>query len=426
MQWGQSKDALAPPLHFRCAMKNFLLITLAFVAASCGNNSALNPFLKQIRQPRLKRVLRPIIESKSAFSSRIINPKTPEDFAINEFQDMAEVHKRWGKAGYVFLNDQPDFATPDRPKIYSPRIILAELTSLKKEMPKDLMDIYLKKVKFPESRIFDPKVIEYWGKRINSGSEKARRWQQKMLPFMGELTKEANRDVRGYLFLKSFTDIQVKLETFATLEFSFQEKLKSALINICLNNNQKRSDCEQEIQDAIVNQKTYSMYSNYIYKAKEVYESYFKLRTLNSEGKFVDNVFNLTVTRPKDDAFAFFFRSVIEKSWTVEGKPIRQLAIKYVDYPKPDPTHVEVQNGVISHVEKDRKIVIDGDLDEFAMTKTLAHEFGHVLGFIDCYVEFYDEAKAEAVYYEIDSQNIMCSLNGQVTENHYQALLKSY
>ncbi|OFZ47167.1 MAG: hypothetical protein A2381_14325 [Bdellovibrionales bacterium RIFOXYB1_FULL_37_110] len=44
--------------------------------------------------------------------------------------------------------------------------------------------------------------------------------------------------------------------------------------------------------------------------------------------------------------------------------------------------------------------------------KILAHEFGHVLGFNDCYVEFFNQAD-QFVYYELNGYNLMCSLNGK-------------
>lgn len=420
---------MAPPLHFKLAMKNLLLLGLSLLLLSCGQQSPLKSVLAQLSQPRGKRVVRgPIFESKSALKSspRVLNPRTPEDFAINEFQDYAEIHKGWSQIGYGLMQDQPDIATAERPKVYNPKIILNELNYLKKEMPKELLNIYQGKTKFPENRIFDEKVIEYWGRKINTGSDKARRWQQKMLPLLSEWAKESIKDVRGYMFFQYLADVQLKLDNFGAQDFSFQEKAKSALINLCFNNNQKRSDCELEIQDAIIQQKVYPVYTNYISKAKETYNSFFKLRSLNPEAKFIDNVLNMTVTRPRDNDFAKLFQTTVERNWTLEGKPIRQLALNYVNYPKPDQTSIEINAGAISHVENFRRIIIDPTLDSFTLSKTLAHEFGHVLGFVDCYVEFYDEAKAEAVYYEIDSENIMCSLNGHVNEQHYELLMRSY
>lgn len=44
--------------------------------------------------------------------------------------------------------------------------------------------------------------------------------------------------------------------------------------------------------------------------------------------------------------------------------------------------------------------------------KTIAHEFGHALGFRDCYIEYFDTKTSEIIYYELerDKGNLMCSL----------------
>lgn len=51
------------------------------------------------------------------------------------------------------------------------------------------------------------------------------------------------------------------------------------------------------------------------------------------------------------------------------------------------------------------------------LSLTFAHELGHVLGFPDCYHEFYDSKAKEIIYYALDEsgKNLMCHLNGRAT-----------
>lgn len=85
-------------------------------------------------------------------------------------------------------------------------------------------------------------------------------------------------------------------------------------------------------------------------------------------------------------------------------------------------------NKGISYVPDDNnRIVYVSTLNDMAMSKrVLAHEFGHVLGFPDCYIEFFDKAKNELVYYEIskNNTNIMCSLKDgvQVANDYFEQL----
>ena len=63
-------------------------------------------------------------------------------------------------------------------------------------------------------------------------------------------------------------------------------------------------------------------------------------------------------------------------------------------------------------------------------SKTIAHEFGHVLGFRDCYIEYYVGRTNEVIYFELEREqgNLMCSLmSGKKIPNKYQdSLIKKY
>jgi hypothetical protein len=57
---------------------------------------------------------------------------------------------------------------------------------------------------------------------------------------------------------------------------------------------------------------------------------------------------------------------------------------------------------------------------------TMRHEFGHVLGFADCYTEFWDEEKESFIYYTLDPSDAMCALSGGYFDRHRDALLAGY
>ncbi len=56
----------------------------------------------------------------------------------------------------------------------------------------------------------------------------------------------------------------------------------------------------------------------------------------------------------------------------------------------------------------------------------LAHEFGHTMKFYDCYIEYFDKVKSEVVYYELNSNNLMCSLhkNASIPSHYFYQLIK--
>lgn len=86
-------------------------------------------------------------------------------------------------------------------------------------------------------------------------------------------------------------------------------------------------------------------------------------------------------------------------------------------------TLIPIDKGISYVSESNNRIVyLSTQNDVLATKRILAHEFGHVLGFMDCYIEFFDDTKKELVYYEAskDSNNIMCSLReGVQVEDEY-------
>ena len=65
-------------------------------------------------------------------------------------------------------------------------------------------------------------------------------------------------------------------------------------------------------------------------------------------------------------------------------------------------------------------------LAEYHVRWTIRHEFGHTLGFPDCYVEFYDTSTQEMISYQVDTSNLMCSRRGKLQEKHYNELKRVY
>lgn len=53
---------------------------------------------------------------------------------------------------------------------------------------------------------------------------------------------------------------------------------------------------------------------------------------------------------------------------------------------------------------------------------TLTHEFGHVIGFPDCYVEFWEPANEQFVFYSLDPDDRMCALSGGTLPRHEREL----
>jgi hypothetical protein len=78
--------------------------------------------------------------------------------------------------------------------------------------------------------------------------------------------------------------------------------------------------------------------------------------------------------------------------------------------------------------EEDDMIVMDANLDfqDPSTSIMIQHEFGHILGLKDCYVQFYDPTEKVFINYQLDTANIMCSRAGRVLPQHVAELKHAY
>lgn len=72
-----------------------------------------------------------------------------------------------------------------------------------------------------------------------------------------------------------------------------------------------------------------------------------------------------------------------------------------------------------------RTIFLSNIADLNEKGNVFAHEFGHVLGFPDCYLEFYHKKSKSIVFYELEhANNLMCrvTLESKVTADYFKQI----
>ncbi|MGZ3787009.1 MAG: hypothetical protein ACXVLQ_00720 [Bacteriovorax sp.] len=118
----------------------------------------------------------------------------------------------------------------------------------------------------------------------------------------------------------------------------------------------------------------------------------------------------------------------VEETWTNKDFALKLELVK--TYSSDAVTIVPSDKGISYVPDNNNRTVYLSTLNDLSTSKRVfAHEFGHVLGFPDCYIEFFDDSKKELVYYEIskNNTNIMCSLKEgvQVPEEYFGQLAEN-
>ena len=142
---------------------------------------------------------------------------------------------------------------------------------------------------------------------------------------------------------------------------------------------------------------------------------------LNEKGELILTIpFYLTEKSQKNRV-----KELIQNIWS--NKKIKIKLEYQVEY-KENYLKIEFKNRFNSYVSKNQPLtIVMGTKDDiFSRNKILVHEFGHILGFNDCYLEFYDVDTNELIYYELNTKNLMCSLsskNGLHVPSKYLSLI---
>lgn len=317
----------------------------------------------------------------------------------------------------------------DQPNEYNPTLILAQFNALKAEMPAELRTVIFENAAFTQNPpVPVPTYIE-WCLKADRVYQSAARWRT-MVPYLSQLEGRRKNDIRGYYFLSRLPNRAEKLRAFATQPN--QAELRAWLVGVCFNSG-SLSACEREVENKIASKADLEAY--YLQKeprARTLYRSYFEIPTYAPRSEYrweagPNNTFRFVTPfqDPGSDAVRHFLRFNIEDEWKFGDW---KLEMPFVN--DSSLAQVEFEAGATPHVNGlgGDTITMDANqpLTEYDAQWTIRHEFGHVLGLPDCYVEFYVSERKLIMNYQIDVDNIMCSRRGHVKAENVEELKKAY
>lgn len=317
----------------------------------------------------------------------------------------------------------------DAPKVYSDKTVETDLKAYKLDVPAAMKDILFGTGALPSAMPVDEEIFLDFSKQINKIYDTAGRWKM-MQPYLPALAARKQEDVRGVFYLKKETELAAQLADVQALDPAKVEQLKLWLTNICYNQTGNENSCLRDVENLISKgQNLNPFYNKYITNAEKLWNGYFEIESKRSDVNWGSaNPMEATVPflNPKSDEVYDFLKVNIEDEWKFEGW---QLLVNFVDRAGLNTPYIEFVPGVTANAQlAGRRIQMDKNmpLTEYSMRWTIRHEFGHTLGFPDCYVEFYDGMQKAMVNYQLDVENLMCSRKGHINQLMFNEFKKTY
>jgi len=179
---------------------------------------------------------------------------------------------------------------------------------------------------------------------------------------------------------------------------------------------------------AIKNRQVLAYHQQYVAAAAQMYNELFELQNPRPEvvwnNKHPD-VMAMPFSLPDRQDVQEWFKTNVEdeyhlNDWSLQINYSKLGNLARIVFTPGTTPHVNGLGGDTIYMDANRA------LQEYEVTWTIRHEFGHVLGFPDCYVEFYDTKHDVMVNYQVDITNLMCSRRGHLQPKHYEQLKKYY
>jgi hypothetical protein len=315
------------------------------------------------------------------------------------------------------------------PRAMNFKIVKESWDILKALLPAPLKAVIFEGAPLSEKVPVTDREFTEWLWQVDRAYQLAARYKM-MKPYKKEMAEIAAYDVRGYLLLSEDAEIDSKLAAWAELSTATQRSLATSLEQICRNSETDRIACSQEFNQALTTKDILAYKNKYMPAAKANYDSFFQIPKARTDGRWSDktgNILTLPFADPHDARVVDFLKFNIEDEFRWADW---RLQLEFIETDSKDTTHIVFEAGSTPHVDELAGSVITMDanapLSEYDVQWTIRHEYGHVLGLPDCYIEFYDEDVDAIVSYQLDVTNLMCSRRGHFQQTHFDELKLNY
>lgn len=314
------------------------------------------------------------------------------------------------------------------PRIYNVALIRASYDELKQSMPEPLRNVIFGSSPLPTQLPCALEDYIKWGLQVDRVYQIAARWRT-YEPYRDHLLMNSVKDVRGYHFLTTMDGLLEKLSDWKNLTNEEKPQITLWLNQVCRNSLRDIDRCRSLTEQAIQNNQAVVFFNKHKTASEEIIR---EMMYIPDDGHFgvvnwkTEHEVHVPFKEPTDLAMRSYLLDNIEKEWNLSP-----FALK-VNWVAEDQYGVDViwSPGVTPHVPGlgSHQIYMDANapITEYDVQWTIRHEFGHVLGFPDCYIEFYDTDLKAIVGYQIDTSDLMCSRQGHLKDRHVQEMKRVY
>ena len=341
---------------------------------------------------------------------------------------LVEVNSHRDSAHQISLSSKETEAgfPMNAPREINEKISLAEFANLMANMPLTIRSILTSTDPLPATLpVSDQEYID-WGFKTDRVYQMTVRWIMER-DNLADYALERQNDVRGVYNLDHTAGIENQLRSWPTLAPATQALYRDWLIGIC-GNTDERDGCGARLDDAISTGTVWNFWSRYISASRVLYSHFFKMQWSRQDivlSSTDPTKLTIPFVDPHSPVVASYLQDNIEDEWKWKNWNLRMI---FQAGDKNLMSHLEFQKAVVPHVQGPNTIVIDENqpITEYDSRWMIRHEFGHILGFPDCYVEFYDTDREAMVSYQLDTTNLMCSRQGQFKQIHFDELKRVY
>ena len=320
----------------------------------------------------------------------------------------------------------------DKPSEYNPELIRKRLEDLKPLIPEAMRKVLFDNAAFTDT---PPVALEDYltaSRDLDRVYQFALRWRM-MSSWLGWLGENRHNDLRGWYFLSRLEGRAEKLKNYAKLEEKLRAQIRTWLAGMCFNTDDADTidDCFSLVDKKFADGEDLEAY--YTQRApisEQIFRNYFTIPNgaPRSEIRFVAGE-QARIVAPfldpgKDDVRSFLQVNIQDEwrfgNWHLELPFVSGGAVPRVEFLPGVTPHVNGLGGNTITMNATQP------LTEYDAQWTIRHEYGHVLGFPDCYVEFYEAERNVIVNYQFDIDNLMCSRRGHIQEKHVLELQRVY